>query len=356
MPVARLGAFREDVRQFLEKDAKIQAKISMEYISKSAPEILKIWPKVVENNEKLFKGEVSIRDLWKVITEEERVMLASMLRHSTKQKAAMKMEQVPLPPDVKIESVECDGVEAEWQIVPGAAEEKVLLYFHGGGWILGSPYVFRPLSVALGEATGMRVLSVNYRLAPENPFPAALDDCTKAYRWLLGQGFKPQNIVIAGDSAGGNLTLATILNLRENETALPKGVVCFSPSVDLQFDSIFSSHGETDPILADVGFFWWVSAYVGINNSEKLTNPMVSPIFGDLGGFPPLLVQATPSEILYQDARQLVSKVIAQGGDATLQTWDGMVHVWQFFFIDEFPESRDAINKAGEWVRELFMR
>jgi acetyl esterase/lipase len=113
------------------------------------------------------------------------------------------------------------------------------------------------------------------------------------------------------------------------------------------------SRGETDPILADLGIFWWAAAYLGIENAAEIKNPLVSPLLGDLRGFPPLLVQATPPELLFEDAREIVEKVKAAGGDATLQAWDGMVHVWQLFFLGEFPESQEAIDKVGEWVRRL---
>ena len=216
MPIAKLDKFREDVRQFLEVSTELQIKINIEYIMKKAPEIQTIWPKVATNNEKLFKGEVTRSELWAVISKKEMVTLAGMLRNMFEKMATIGMEQNPLPTDLQVVKVDADGVPAEWQIVPGAAKDRVMLYFHGGGWVLGSAYDFRPLTVALGKVTKMRVLSVNYRLAPEHPYPAALQDCTKSYQWLLRQGFKPSNMIIAGDSAGGNLTLTTILNLRDN--------------------------------------------------------------------------------------------------------------------------------------------
>lgn len=354
MPIAKLDSFREDVREFLKTASEIQNKITMEYIMNKAPEIAAIWPKVVENNEKFFKGEATTNDLWTVITREEMVTLAGMLRHVFEQTGTIRIEQNPLPQGVRIESVDADGVPAEWQIVPEASKEKVLLYLHGGAWIIGSAHIYRPLTAALGKATGMQVLSINYRLAPENPFPAGLEDCTKAYQWLLRQGFKPSNIVIAGDSAGGNLTLAAILKLRDQGIPSPQGAVCFSPVTDAEFDTLSLSNGETDPILANIGIFWGIPAYLGIGNPTEIKNPLVSPLLADLRGFPPLLVQATPPEILFENARQFVERVKAAGGKATLQTWDGMVHVWQLFFIGAFPESQEAIDKVGEWVKKLY--
>jgi len=351
MPIAKLDALREDIRQFMQTAAERQTKITTEYVMHEAPEIAGVWPKVVENNEKLFRGEVTAMDLWGVVTREEMLGLARMYRHMARQMAAMNMEENPLPQNVRIESVEAGGVLAEWQINPGASERKVLLYFHGGGFIAWSAFTHRPLTVALGEATGMRVLSIDYRLAPENPFPAATEDCTRAYQWLLRQGIKPSEIVISGDSAGGNLTLTTILNLRDKGILLPKGAVCFSPSTN--FGSLPFSRLDTEIIMADMGIFWWIPAYLGMENPTQVSNPLVSPLLGDLQGFPPLLVQATPLELLFDNAKQIVEKVKAAGGDATLQTWDGMVHVWQLFLLGVSPEAREAIDKVGEWVRKL---
>jgi monoterpene epsilon-lactone hydrolase len=354
MPIAKLEKFREDVRRFLERSTELQMQISIEYIMKKAPEIQTIWPKVATNNEKLFKGEVTPAELWTVISKEEMVTLAGMLRNTFEKMAIIGMKQNPLPADLQILNVDADGVSAEWQIVAGAAEDRVMLYFHGGGWVLGSAYDFRPLTFALGNVTRMRALSVNYHLAPEHPFPAALQDCTKAYQWLLRKGFKPSNIIVAGDSAGGNLALTTILNLRDNGIPLPKGAICFSPHTT--FDTFDLSHGETDPILADTGTFWWVPAYLGIENPVDPKNPLVSPLLADLHGFPPLLVQATSLEILFEPARQFVEKAKAAGVEATLQTWDGMIHVWQYFGLGVLPEAQEAIEKVGEWVRKLYGR
>ncbi len=351
MPIAKLEKFREDVRKFLGSNLELQIKINLEYIMKKAPEIQAIWPKVAINNEKLFKGEVTLEELWTVISREEMTTLAGMLRNMSEKVATIGMEQNPLPADLQVVEANADGVSAEWQILPGEAQDRVMLYFHGGGWVLGSAYDYRPFTVALGKVTKMRVLSVNYRLAPEHPHPADLQDCTRAYGWLLRQGFNPSNIIVAGDSAGGNLTLATILNLRDNGIPLPRGAVCFSPHTT--FDTFDLSHGETDPILADVGTFWWASAHLGIENPADSKNPLVSPLLGDLRGFPPVLVQATPPEILFEPARQFVEKARAAGVDATLQTWDGLFHVWQYIGLGVLPEAQEAIDKVGEWVKKL---
>jgi len=149
---------------------------------------------------------------------------------------------------------------------------------------MGSPSTHRLLTVALGEAARMSVLSVDYRLAPEHPYPASLQDCTAAYSWLLSAGIASKNIVIAGDSAGGNLTLTTLIKLRDSGIPLPAGAVCLSPPTDMVADESFFENAETDPVLADVGLFWWVPAY---RAGADPRDPLVSPIYADLRGLPP---------------------------------------------------------------------
>jgi acetyl esterase/lipase len=305
---------------------------------------------VAENNRKLFEGEVTVYDLRGVITREEMTKLAGMLRHMVEKTAAMTMERSPLPQGIRTESVDCGGVPAEWLTVPRSSEKKVLMYLHGGGWVLGSPYVFRPLTSAFGEATGLPVLAVDYRLSPEYPFPAALEDCVRAYRWLVDQGFDASDVVIAGDSAGGNLTLATMLKLRDLKIPLPKRAVCLSPATSFEFEPSVFTRGKNDPILADAGIFWWIFAYMGTENPADPQNPYLSPLLADLTGLPPLLVQATPVEMLFEYVQRFVEKARTSGVDVTFQTWDRMVHVWQLFFLGVFPEAREAVEKAAEWV------
>jgi epsilon-lactone hydrolase len=354
MPIAQLSSFRDEVREVLKTLSALQMRLASEYIMKTDPEIIKIMPKIVASNLKYFNGEATIRDLWNALSKDEMVAMAGVLRHVFDQVTVLAMEQNPISPDIQIDDVDIDGVHAEWQIVPGAAEDRVLLYFHGGGWVLGSSLSHRLFTIALGQVTKMRVLSVDYRLAPEYPFPAGFEDCTKAYQWLLDQGFQPGNIVIAGDSAGGNLTLATILNLRDKGIPLPRGAACFSPCTSLDPSDWNLEKGKTDPILADIGSFWWIIAYLGQENPADQSNACISPLFGDLQGFPPVLVQSTSPELLYDQCQKFVETAKAAGVDATLQTWDGLFHVWQAFGLGVLPDAQDAIDKVGEWVQNLF--
>jgi len=334
--------------------SKTQADLGMEYAMKYAPEVAAIMPKIVQNNARYFNGEATIQDLWNVLSLDEMVVMAGALRYVFDQQISQLLEQNPISEDIQIESVDLNGVPAEWQVVPRATADRVLLYFHGGGWVLGSSLSHRLFTIALGQVTNMRVLSVNYRLAPEHPFPAALDDCMAAYQWLLDQGIQPENILVAGDSAGGNLTLALILKLRDEGLQLPKGAACFSPCTSFDPSDWNLEKGRTDPVLGDTGIFWWSIAYFGQENPADPLNPYMSPLLGDLQGFPPVLVQTSPPELLYEQCQKFIEKAIEAGVDATLQTWDGLFHVWQAFALGVLPEAQEAIDKAGEWVHALF--
>jgi acetyl esterase/lipase len=354
MPIADLQKFRRDVSQFLKTLSATQNQLGMKYAMTKAPQIARIMPKVMINNEKYFKGEVTDKDLWNVLSMDEMKSMAGMFRYVMDQVAILALKQSPLPKGIQVKAVDAAGVNAEWQVVPGAVEDRVLLYFHGGGWVMGSSLSHRLFTIALGKATKMRVLSVNYRLSPEARFPAALEDCTKAYQWLLDQGIQPGNIIIAGDSAGGNLTLTTILNLRDKGISLPKGAVCISPCTSLLPSAMNLKKGETDPIIADIGAFWWFVAYQGQESPASPLNPLVSPLFGDLKGFPPVLIQATTPELLFEQCQQFIERAKAVGVDATLQAWDGLFHDWQGFALGVLPESQEAIDKVGAWVQNLF--
>ena len=316
-----------------------------------------LWNKVMELNALLFargrKREVKTEDLYGLLTDEEMLFLAKLLRFSFEYAANIEQKNFPIREDVKIRIVDAGGAPAEWQTVPGAIENRVLLYLHGGGMILGSPNTHRLLTVALGEATKMPVLSVDYRLAPEHPYPTPLEDCTAVYNWLLSTGIKPENIVIAGDSAGGNLTLTTLIKLRDDETPLPAGAVCLSPSTDYTgSDESFFENAETDPVLADIGLFWWIPAYLA---GADPSDPLVSPLYADLKGLPPLLLHASTCEILYSDSTRFVERAKAAGVDAILETWNDMMHVWHMFGLHDLTESKEAIAKIGEFVKKLFV-
>jgi acetyl esterase/lipase len=248
--------------------------------------------------------------------------------------------------------VDAGGVPAEWQIVPKAANNKVILYFHGGGFVMMSPKTHRLLTLEIAKITKMRVLSVDYRLAPEHPHPAALEDCVKTYKWLLSQGFKAKNIVIAGDSAGGNLTLTTLIKLRDIGIELPAGGVALSPATDLTNSSeTFYKNAETDPILADRGVFWWTTSFLA---GADPSDPYISPLLADLKGLPPLLLQVSTTEMLYDHSTRFIERAKAAGVNATLQEWNDTIHVFQGFGLKALPEAKEAIEKIGNFICNLF--
>jgi phosphinothricin tripeptide acetyl hydrolase len=251
----------------------------------------------------------------------------------------------PVAPDVKVETVVVGGVPGE-RITPAVTKAgAVVLYFHGGGYCIGSPRSHRHLAAAIGAATEAVVVLPDYRLAPEHPFPAAVDDAVAVYRALLADGVSPSRIVIAGDSAGGGLTVATLLALREAGVALPAAGVCLSPWVDLTCSGAsYETKAAADPIVKRESVGEMATAYLGGRDAKT---PLASPLFANLAGLPPLLIQVGSAEVLLDDAVMLADRAKAAGVETTLEVWDDMVHVWPWFLtlLDEGPAAVAAISK-----------
>ena len=360
MPILNRSKIRSDVLKLYDDVFKEQMKGIIEFINREENKefnFLTLFKKVMDANGLFFKREKSVEELNNLLTEKEKLFMAKLLRHVFEHGATIAQEKHPIPDDVKIEKINVNGIPAEWQIVPGADKSRVLLYFHGGGWIMGSPNTCRLLTTELAKATKMYVLSVDYRLAPEHPFPAALEDCVAVYKWLLSNDIKSKNIIISGDSAGGNLTLSTLIKLRDDEIPLPAGAIPISPATDLSYaqdisrlDDLFIKNGETDPILADLGIYWWPYVYSTGKNSR---DPLISPVFGDLTGLPPILIQASSCEVLYNEIKCFFEKAKEAGVDVELQIWDDMVHVFQGFGLHVLPEAEEAIKKISQFVQNL---
>jgi len=254
----------------------------------------------------------------------------------------------PTPPDVKVERVSAPAAPAEWLRPPSAAPGRVVLYLHGGGYVIGSSRSHRHLAAAIAGAAGASALLLDYRLAPEHPFPAAVEDATAAYRWLLDQAIAPERIVIAGDSAGGGLTVATLLALREARVPLPAGGVCISPWVDLTCSGAsYRTMAAADPIVRRAGVEEMARAYLGATPPRT---PLASPLFADLRGLPPLLIHVGSDEVLLDDAVQLAERAKAAGVDATLEIYDRMIHVWHWF-LPMLDEAQTAVEAIGRFVR-----
>lgn len=262
-------------------------------------------------------------------------------------RAAMERISERVASDVRCEPVSAGGIEAEWISAPGAAQDRVILYLHGGGYTAGSIQTHRAMVARIARASNARALAINYRLAPEHPFPAAVDDTTAAYRWLLSQGYSPRKIVIAGDSAGGGLTLAALAALRDSRQPMPAAAVPISPWTDLEGsgDSIRTKAAK-DPMVQQDGLAPSARAYAG---NASLRNPLVSPLYADFRGFPPLLIQVGEAEILLDDATRVAERARAAGVAVELEVWDEMPHVWHVF-AKLLPEGQQAIDKIGRFV------
>lgn len=256
-------------------------------------------------------------------------------------------ERFPTPDDALVESVSANGVPAEWVAAPGANLNRQVLYLHGGGYVQGSPNSHRSLGYNLSKASDARVLMLDYRLAPEHVFPAAVDDAVAGYKWMLSQGAHPSKIVIGGDSAGGGLTISALVAVRDAGLPLPAGGLCISPWTDLSQsgDSIVLREQE-DPMLNAESLQWFADHYLGDTDPET---PLASPIHADLSGLPPLLVQVGTSEVLYDDSTRLAEKAQLAGVSVTLKPWAEMVHVWHIF-SPLITQGQDAVAEAGQFI------
>lgn len=359
MPILDRSKIRPEILEFLDGFEKIQLKGALEFLKLKENKGFNFQPylkKIEEGNKRFFenlsKKEGGIDDFYGFFTSEEVSSLVKFFRFIIEYYMDIESARFPIPEDIKIEEVDAGGVPAEWQIVPEAVEDKVILYFHGGGFVLMSPKTHRLLTIELAKNTKMRVLSVDYRLAPEHPHPAALEDCVNAYKWLLSQGFKSENIIIAGDSAGGNLTLTTLIKLRDDKILLPAGAVALSPATDLTDSSeTFYKNAKTDPILADRGVFWWTTSFLA---GADPNDPYISPLQANLKELPPILIQVSTSEMLYDHSTRFIERAKKAGVNAILQEWNDTIHVFQGFGLHVLPEAKEAIDKIGEFVRNLF--
>ncbi len=225
---------------------------------------------------------------------------------------------------------------------------NTILYFHGGGFRLGSVSSHRELIARISEASRCRVLAINYRLAPEHRFPAPVEDAIAAYRWMLDQGLKPGNIAFAGDSAGGNLALAAMLGLREQGLPLPAAAVLMSPWTDLAATGeSYASRASADPIHQRPMILALAKNYLGPDGDPR--DPLASPLYGDVGGLPPLLIQVGDRETVLDDSIMFADKARAAGVDVELQVWDGMIHVFQMFGA-ELAEAGQAIDSIARFI------
>mgnify|MGYP000692801638 CR=1 FL=1 len=257
---------------------------------------------------------------------------------------------VVLPKEARFSRVGVGDVNCEWMEMPRVARDRVFLLLHGGGYISGSPRTHRKLAAHLSRAVHMRVLTPEYRLAPEHPFPAGVRDALQVYGWLLKQGFKEEQIVVGGDSAGGGLALSMLLALREAGAKMPLGAVLLAPWTDLSASSpSYRSNRKYDPIITQDGLREAGLWYAGQRDPR---DPMLSPLFADLTGLPPMLIHAASDEAMVDDSRLFAERASGFGVEVTLKIFDGLWHVFHQSGI-EIPESRQAIDEIGAYVRAL---
>ena len=259
------------------------------------------------------------------------------------------MQVMPLEDDVVCERVSAGGVHAEWVSAPGAREDHVMLNLHGGGYILGSSRTHRVTCGRLSRAAGVRVLSLDYRLAPESPFPAPVEDSVAAYRWLVSNGTNPSNIVLVGDSAGGGLAVSVLVALRYLGEPMPAAGICFSPWIDLaQTGGTMDSNAKVDPSVSRERLAGMAKPYLAGKDPQS---PLASPLHADLRGLPPLLILVGSVEVLVDDAKRLADRAKTAGVDVTLDIWDDMPHNWHTF-APILPEGQQVIELMGKFTQK----
>ncbi|MFX1447344.1 MAG: alpha/beta hydrolase [Promethearchaeota archaeon] len=307
----------------LEKDAKFSTKVAEEFAAKHS---------------------VSVEDITSMRVDG--TLLLAMHRYIDTVIAFEDNKHIPN--DVTFERVDAGGVESEWTYVPDANEKKVFFHLFGGGYIIGNLDSRRWSAYLYTRETKIRCLNVGYRLAPEHPYPAALEDSITAYKWLLTQNIDPKNVIICGESAGGGLTMATLLKLRDLELPMPAAAVMQSPWVDLRRrGKSLKTFYKYEPELASLVNVITL-LYAGSNNQG---NPYVSPVYADLKDLPPLLIQAGGIEVIRDDAILLAERAKSSGVKVSLEIYEGMTHVFQNY-ADKLEESIDAWKSIAKFVEK----
>jgi len=265
-----------------------------------------------------------------------------------RRRGAMEKAAFRLDADIKAEPVSAGGVPAEWITAPGADPGRNVLYLHGGGYMIGSIKTHRCLAGWISRAAQARVLIIDYRLAPENPCPAAVDDALAAYRFMLDSGVNPSRTVVAGDSAGGGLAVATLLAIRDAKLPLPAAAACLSPWVDMEgTGESMTTKAAADPMVGSGNLGEMAAAYLG---GQDPKTPLASPLYADLKGLPPMLIQVGTSEVLLDDSVRLAEHARQAGVEVVYEPWENMIHVWQIF-VPMLDEAKQAVARIGEYVR-----
>jgi acetyl esterase/lipase len=253
-----------------------------------------------------------------------------------------------IPRGVQFQKIDIDGLHAEWIVPKNLKHNAVILYLHGGGYMLGSVVTHGPLMARIALAAKTKVLAIEYGLAPERPYPAGLDDTIKTYHWLIKQGYDPKKIVIAGDSSGGGLAIATLLKLKDLDEPQPAACVCLSPWLDLQMTGeTIAIHAKKDLLVNSIGLT--IAAYTYAQETE-LTHPYLSPLYSDPSGLPPMYFQVSGHEVLLDDTLRFEKKAIDAGIEIEVHIWKNMLHVWHAFGF--LPEAARAIKDVGKYIEK----
>ncbi len=258
----------------------------------------------------------------------------------------LKFKAFPPDPSIRFETLSIGEIPAVWAFAPEVNRKRILLFFFGGGFGIGSIESHKNLIGRLSAVTNAAVLAIQYRLAPENPFPAALEDALSAYRWLLHHPYARSRIVFSGLSAGANLALSLCLKLKLEKIAMPAGLICLCPWSDLTANLTDTKKDVLSPqsIQRFAEYYY---------NGKDSKNPLISPIFGDFGGLPPLFIQTGTHDLIHTQALQLAKKAEKDGMKVQLDVWPNMIHGWQMY-APKFPEAQEALEKAGEFVDKVF--
>ena len=277
------------------------------------------------------------------ITGSEQQLVAFARKHFGDKRLAARFT----PKDVSLRIVNEDEIKGEWVWWEGESDSHVIFYLHGGGYVACSPAQYRPFTAELAKQSKARVFVLDYRLAPEHCFPAPIEDATKAYRWLLAQGIAPHRIIIGGDSAGGGLTVATLVALRDTGVPLPAFAFCFSPWTDLAATGVsYITNARRDPMFHRDSLKPVANIYL---NGASDTDPLASPLYADLTGLPPLHAFVSNTEVLYDDAVGLIARAEQHGVEARLHIADRQPHVWPIF-VGMIPEAPATIREVVELI------
>jgi acetyl esterase/lipase len=318
-----MGSFSRPVRQNVGADFKGGEKYMRSFRSHIARLVVKYWmsPK--------FNTTTTV--------QEQRIALEAFARFSL------------LPRKTRVEPLSIGRLSAEWISVGRTYEDRAILYLHGGAYNIGSLNTHRDLAARISKASNVATLLIDYRLAPEYAHPAAVDDVVMAYHWLIDRGYRPENIIIAGDSSGGGLAVAALVSLRNVGTPLPAAIVCLSPWADLKMTGeSLKTKVNADPFLTTEWLQFMAGHYVADSDSR---DPLISPIYADLHSLPPMLIQVGSDEILLSDSIRLAERASESGIDTTIDIWPDLWHVWHFF-AGQVPEGNHAVRDVGRFIHK----